>query len=72
MNVRSVLQRVRAAGWWKPSAAAVVLRSAVRGTDVTGVSPVSTDHDALVGAAGWLARAQDANRDGGISGRYRL
>jgi formyl transferase-like protein/beta-L-arabinofuranosidase (glycosyl hydrolase family 127) len=69
--IRAV-QRFRAAGWWKPSAAAFLLRSAGRRMDDSNASPVSTDHDALVGAAGWLGRAQDANRDGGISGRYRL
>lgn len=31
-----------------------------------------TDRDHLEAAAGWLARAQDAQRDGGISGRYHL
>jgi hypothetical protein len=49
-----------------------VLRSAIRGRSGTSASPVSTDRDALAAAAGWLARAQDVNHDGGISGRYRL
>ncbi|HKV51954.1 MAG TPA: beta-L-arabinofuranosidase domain-containing protein, partial [Gemmatimonadaceae bacterium] len=31
-----------------------------------------TDRDHLVAAAGWLARAQDAQTDGGVSGRYHL
>ena len=72
MSVRRVAQRCRAAGWWKPSAAVFLLRSAMRGDDATRLATASTDHDALVGAARWLTRAQDANRDGGIAGRYRL
>lgn len=31
-----------------------------------------TDDDHLIAAAQWLARAQDATEDGGVSGRYRL
>jgi len=31
-----------------------------------------TDREHLEAAAGWLARAQDAQRDGGVSGRYHL
>ncbi|HKB54190.1 MAG TPA: beta-L-arabinofuranosidase domain-containing protein, partial [Ramlibacter sp.] len=31
-----------------------------------------TDRDHLEAAAGWLARAQDAQSDGGVSGRYHL
>jgi folate-dependent phosphoribosylglycinamide formyltransferase PurN len=31
-----------------------------------------TDRDHLEAAAAWLARAQDAQRDGGVSGRYHL
>ncbi|HKT10157.1 MAG TPA: beta-L-arabinofuranosidase domain-containing protein, partial [Gemmatimonadaceae bacterium] len=31
-----------------------------------------TDRDHLEAAAGWLARAQDAQGDGGVSGRYHL
>lgn len=31
-----------------------------------------TDRDHLEQAAGWLARAQDAQSDGGVSGRYHL
>lgn len=31
-----------------------------------------TDREHLAAAAGWLARAQDAQRDGGVSGRYHL
>jgi hypothetical protein len=68
MSIRKAAQHVRAAGWWKPSVAAFLIRSTARGPE----DPVSSDHDALTGAAGWLARAQDANADGGISGRYRL
>jgi hypothetical protein len=44
----------------------------MRAAHDASASPVSTDRDALAGAAAWLVRAQDANRDGGISGRYRL
>jgi len=72
-DIRSAAWRIRSGGWWKPSSAAFLVRSAVvgRGVPAAGAAP-STDHDALVAAAGWLGRAQDASRDGGISGRYRL
>ena len=31
-----------------------------------------SDEDHLLAAAAWLERAQDATRDGGVSGRYKL
>ena len=35
-------------------------------------STLYSDEDHLLAAAGWLERAQDATRDGGVSGRYKL
>jgi len=59
---------VRASGAWKPGSAACLLRS--RG--VSRRRPLPSDDESLRGVAGWIARAQDATRDGGVAGRYRL
>jgi len=66
--VNAVLRRVRASGVWRPSSAACLVRSRLpREADA-----LPSDEDALRGAAGWIARAQEATGDGGIAGRYRL
>jgi folate-dependent phosphoribosylglycinamide formyltransferase PurN len=68
MAFRGGLGRLKSAGWWKPSAAAYLIRSArsPAGGDVP------TDEASLRAAAAWLTRAQDAAGDGGICGRYSL
>jgi folate-dependent phosphoribosylglycinamide formyltransferase PurN len=68
MNARAVVGRLRASGFWRPSAAAYLLGNAVPRR--SGRLP--SDEVVLRATARWLARAQDANGDGGIAGRYRL
>ena len=55
---------------WRPSRAALLRDQLIglRRNEHRGYS----DRDHLAAAAGWLARAQDATRDGGVSGRYSL
>ncbi len=61
------LRRARSSGCWKPASFAYLTRS-MRPPS----GPLQSDDAALRGAAAWLARAQDAAPDGGISGRFRL
>jgi hypothetical protein len=68
MSVRKRRDALRRAGWWKPSAAAYLLRNQLP----RATAPLPSDDASLQAAAAWLARAQDATADGGISGRYRL
>lgn len=68
MAFRAGLRRVQDAGWWKPSAAAYL----IRGARSSAVDDVPSDDASLRAAAAWLTRAQDATGDGGISGRYFL
>jgi hypothetical protein len=64
----NILQRVRASGCWKPSNTTYLIQSRLtrRATDLP------SDDTSLRATAEWIARAQDATNDGGISGRYRL
>jgi hypothetical protein len=68
VSFRAGIRRVQDAGWWKPSAAAYLIRSARS----SAADDLPSDEASLRGAAAWLARAQDATGDGGISGRYLL
>src|SRR5262245_28644166 len=62
------IARLRSSGFWKPSVAACLIRSAVG----SRTASLPSDDAAMRGAAAWLARAQDATGDGGIAGRYYL
>src|SRR5262245_1037884 len=55
---------------WKPSHAATLLRDVV-GRDVNEGAGLNDQHH-LFEVANWIARAQDASGDGGITGRYGL
>jgi folate-dependent phosphoribosylglycinamide formyltransferase PurN len=68
MNPRAALGRLRRSGLWRPAAAAYLLRDVVP----RPIDDLPSDDASLRGAAEWLATAQDATIDGGISGRYRL
>lgn len=67
MPIRRIARTLVATGAWRPSSAALLLRDrrpAARSD--------RSDADHLKAAAEWLARAQDATDDGGVSGRYFL
>lgn len=68
--ITSFARFVRDTGAWRPGHAHLLWRNVVHRArnDLRGYS----DHDHMVAAARWLARAQDATDDGGIVGRYRL
>src|SRR5687767_2693467 len=55
---------------WRTGHAKLLLAQ-VLDTDANARSDLSDD-DYLIAAAKWLAAAQDAARDGGIAGRYKL
>lgn len=58
---------------WRPSHAAYVWRHSFGHGDRDGPSePASNTEGRIDAAAAWLARAQEAAGDGGVSGRYRL
>lgn len=67
---RRIADTVVTARAWRPATLAALGRGVVhRGrNDELGL----TDLDHLAAAAAWLARAQDAQADGGVSGRYHL
>ncbi len=67
MTIRSSVRSLLATGAWRPASARLLLRDRR-----TSRPPIGTDQAHLAGAAAWLARAQDARSDGGISGRYFL
>jgi folate-dependent phosphoribosylglycinamide formyltransferase PurN len=69
-SIRWLLGRSLDARVWRP-AHALYLRDQVTGLRRNERAGFS-DHDHLVSAAHWLARAQDATGDGGVSGRYSL
>lgn len=67
MPIRRIARTLLATGAWRPSSAELLLRDRRR-------APASDRSDAahLRAAADWLAQAQDATGDGGVSGRYFL
>ncbi len=69
-TARRIADTVVTANAWRPATLAALGRGVIhRGrNDELGL----TDRDHLEAAAGWLARAQDAQQDGGVSGRYHL
>lgn len=69
-SLQRLAGRVRDASAWRPSHCALAVRQLVgrRRNERAGY----TDRDHLLAAAEWLERAQDATRDGGVCGRYRL
>jgi folate-dependent phosphoribosylglycinamide formyltransferase PurN len=67
-SARQAAADIRAARAWRPGAVRALSADFVfreRNT-LTGF----TEHEHIEAAASWLARAQDAQRDGGVSGRY--
>jgi folate-dependent phosphoribosylglycinamide formyltransferase PurN len=69
-SLRWLIGRSMDAAAWRPSHALYVRDQLVhlRRNEHAGYS----DHDHLVAAANWLARAQDVTGNGGVSGRYSL
>ena len=69
-RVRGVAGAVWRTRAWRPATLAALGRGLVHRArnEEAGL----TDRDHLEAAAGWLARAQDAQADGGVSGRYHL
>ena len=63
----SILYHARA---WQPTSRQALVRYSV--ARERNVARNLTDEDHVRAAAAWLARAQDATRDGGVVGRYRL
>lgn len=69
-RVRRIGDAVLTARAWRPATLAALSGGVVHRArnEELGL----TDREHLEAAAGWLARAQDAQRDGGVSGRYHL
>lgn len=68
--LRGVARTVRDAKAWRPATIALLSDGFMhrRRNALSGI----TDREHLEAAAQWLARAQDAQRDGGVSGRYHV
>src|SRR2546427_4582860 len=69
-SIRWLLGRAWDARVWRPERARLFWFQ-IAGRD-RNVRAGLTDRDHLLAAAHWLGRAQDASRDGGVCGRYRL
>ncbi|HEX6808106.1 MAG TPA: formyltransferase family protein [Gemmatimonadaceae bacterium] len=69
-GIRRIGDTLVTARAWRPATLAALSGSVMH--RARNVELGLTDRDHLEGAAGWLARAQDAQRDGGVSGRYHL
>ena len=67
---KSVATHVRVGRFWRLSHAAVAATHALKACKWQENAHHDTPH--LEAAALWLERAQDAARDGGVAGRYRL
>jgi hypothetical protein len=69
-SLRWLVERALDVKVWRPARAMLVRDQLIhlRRNEAAGYS----DRDHLVAAAAWLARAQDARDDGGVSGRYAL
>lgn len=68
--LKSFLRVCYHAAAWRPATGRGLLRAVVarRANEAAGC----TDDDHLAAAAAWIARAQDAAGDGGVTGRYHL
>jgi Beta-L-arabinofuranosidase, GH127 catalytic domain len=69
-TLRSVLRTLRDAKAWRPASFAALTGKVLPFGRNSLVK--FSDRDHLVAAAEWLGRAQDSQRDGGVSGRYLL
>ncbi len=68
--MKRYLAAARESGAWRPGAARILATQGRR--DADRLRRVVPDQGHLEGVAGWLARAQDATTDGGVSWGYSL
>ena len=69
-SVRQALRQGRDGAVWRPSRAKLLFNQKIGRH--RNIRAGYGDEEHLRAAAGWLARAQDATGDGGVSGRFRL